>query len=62
MVVLNPQGTVIESFDAGLAEFDKNLGHDIAFGPDGSLYVVDVLTFTVSKFISRHRPLPPSCR
>lgn len=50
VIVLNPDGTVIESFNAANDSDDSNLGHDIAIGNDGAVYVVDAWARSVRKF------------
>ena len=50
IIILNTNGTVIESFSAEEESDQKNLGHDIAVGIDGAVYVVDAWARSVRKF------------
>lgn len=53
-VVLDADGRVIETFGAfgtGAGEFQ--LGHDIAVGPDGAVYVAEGTGARVQKFVRR---------
>jgi len=51
VIILNSNGDVIESFSAKSKLDLKNLGHDIAVGIDGSIYVVDAWANSVRKYI-----------
>lgn len=43
-------GTIERSFDIGLPGKDASLGHDLAIGPDGHIYVADVPAGRVVRF------------
>ena len=43
-------GTVEKSFDVGLPGEDASLGHDLAIGPDGIIYMTDVPGNRVVRF------------
>jgi hypothetical protein len=43
-------GTIERSFDVGLPGTDASLGHDLAIGPDGHIYVADVPGGRVVRF------------
>lgn len=48
--VYSAEGTVEASFDIGLPGKDASLGHDLAIGPDGHIYVTDVNGGRVVRF------------
>jgi DNA-binding beta-propeller fold protein YncE len=43
-------GTIAASYDIGLPRDDASLGHDLAIGPDGHIYVADVPAGRVVRF------------
>lgn len=53
VIILNANGEVLESFTAEEKSDQKNLGHDIAVGNDGAVYVVDAWARTVRKYIRK---------
>ncbi|MFT4747873.1 MAG: peptidylamidoglycolate lyase [Congregibacter sp.] len=55
VIVLNSNGDVIESFNAAINSDDSNLGHDIAIGNDGAVYVVDAWARSVRKFTKSNK-------
>lgn len=50
VVVLDMDGNVLDSFSAEDESDQKNLGHDIALGMDGAVYVVDAWARSVRKY------------
>jgi peptidylamidoglycolate lyase len=50
VVVLDTDGNVLDSFSAEDESDQKNLGHDIALGMDGAVYVVDAWARSVRKY------------
>jgi peptidylamidoglycolate lyase len=58
VVELNAEGEVVSSFGSfgtGLGQFQ--LGHDIAVGPDGAVYVAEATGRRVQKFVRRSASL-----
>ncbi len=51
VVILNTNGEAIQSFSAEKESDQENLGHDIAVGNDGAIYVVDAWARSVRKYI-----------
>lgn len=52
VVKLDPRGTVVATFSGpGLAPGRLQLGHDIAVGPDGAVYVAEATGKRVQKFV-----------
>ncbi len=57
IVELDRMGTVIDSFSGpGLAPGLIQLGHDLAVGPDGAVYVAEATGQKVQKFVVRKMP------
>jgi peptidylamidoglycolate lyase len=50
VVILDTDGNVLDSFSAEDESDQKNLGHDIAIGMDGAVYVVDAWARSVRKY------------
>jgi len=50
VVILDADGNVLDSFSAEDESDKKNLGHDIALGMDGAVYVVDAWARSVRKY------------
>ena len=53
VIILNAAGEVLGGFTAEQDSDQKNLGHDIAVGDDGAVYVVDAWARTVRKYIRK---------
>ena len=52
VVELNPEGNVIDTFSGpGLSPGRLQLGHDLAVGPDGAVYVAEATGKRVQKFV-----------
>ena len=51
VVILNANGRMLTTFNAGQIDDPKNLGHDIAVGQDNAVYVADAWARCVRKFI-----------
>ena len=50
VIILDTDGKVLNSFGAEDKSDEKNLGHDIAVGQDGAVYVVDAWARSVRKY------------
>jgi peptidylamidoglycolate lyase len=53
IIIFSKNGKVIDSFDAAQESDAKNLGHDIAVGRDGAVYVADAWANSIRKFVKR---------
>jgi len=53
VVILDTEGKVLDSFSAENESDLNNLGHDIALGADGAVYVVDAWARSVRKYTSK---------
>ena len=53
VIIFSKNGNVIDSFDAAQESDAKNLGHDIAVGRDGAVYVADAWANSIRKFVKR---------
>jgi len=57
VVELDAAGTVIGTFSGpGLSPGRLQLGHDLAIGPDGAVYVADAAGKRVQKFVREGKP------
>jgi peptidylamidoglycolate lyase len=54
VIVLNAEGNVLDHFSAQHDTDEKNLGHDIAIGDDGAVYVVDTWAHRVRKYMKQN--------
>ena len=50
VIIFNQDGEVIDSFNATDKSDEKNLGHDIAVGYDGAVYVADAWANSIRKY------------
>ena len=50
VIIFNQDGEVIDSFNATEKSDEKNLGHDIAVGKDGAVYVADAWANSLRKY------------
>jgi peptidylamidoglycolate lyase len=50
VIIFNQDGEVIDSFNATDKSDEKNLGHDIAVGNDGAVYVADAWANSIRKY------------
>ena len=50
VIIFNQDGEVIDSFNATDKSDEKNLGHDIAVGKDGAVYVADAWANSLRKY------------
>ena len=50
VIIFDKDGNITDTFNAALDDDEKNLGHDIAVGKDGAVYVADAWANSLRKY------------